>query len=77
MVENKLQSGYINCMNKPYIFTYDGELLQLVPKDEESIKPYDSFKNKNIKKYLIIYNFLLSHLLFSTYHLPNFHSKNQ
>ena len=48
MVENKLQSGYINCMNKPYIFTYDGELLQLVPKDEESIKPYDSFKNKNI-----------------------------
>ena len=48
MVEHKLQSGYIKCMDKPYIFTYDGELLQLVPKDEESIKPYDCFKNKNI-----------------------------
>lgn len=48
MVEHKLQSGYIKCLDKPYIFTYDGELLQLVPQDEESIKPYDSFKNKNI-----------------------------
>ena len=34
MVEHELQSGYIKCMDKPYIFTYDGELLQLVPKDE-------------------------------------------
>ena len=48
MIEHKLQSGYIKCMDKPYIFTYDGELLQLVPKDEESIKPYDCFQNKNI-----------------------------
>lgn len=48
MVEHKLQSGYIKCMDKPYIFTYDGELLQLVPKDEESIKLYDCFQNKNI-----------------------------
>lgn len=48
MVEHELQSGYIKCMDKPYIFTYDGELLQLVPKDEESIKPYDCFKNENI-----------------------------
>lgn len=48
MEEHKLQSGYIKCMDKPYIFTYDGELLQLVPKDEESVKPYDCFKNKNV-----------------------------
>lgn len=48
MIKHKLQSGYITCMDKPYIFTYDGELLQLVPRDEESIKPYDYLKNKNI-----------------------------
>lgn len=45
MSEQKIQSGYIECLDKPYIFTYDGELLQLVPKDKESIKPYDSLKN--------------------------------
>ena len=48
MVEHKIQSGYIKCMDKPYIFTYDGDLLQLVPKDEESIKPYDFLINKNM-----------------------------
>ena len=53
MVENKLQSGYIKCLDKPYIYTYDGELLQLVPKDEESIKPYDSLKNKS-KNYEVL-----------------------
>ena len=47
MAENKLQSGYIEGMDKRYIFTYDGELLQLVPKDKDEIKPYDCFKNKN------------------------------
>lgn len=26
------------CLDKPFIFTYDWELLQLVPKNEESIK---------------------------------------
>ena len=48
MVERKVQSGYIIGMDKSYIFTYDGDLLQLVPKDEESIKPYDCFKNMNM-----------------------------
>lgn len=47
MNEQKIQSGYIGCLDKPYIFTYDGELLQLVPKDKELIKPYDSLKNTN------------------------------
>lgn len=48
MIEHKLQSGYINGLDRPYIFTYDGELLQLVPKEETSIKSYDSLRNKNI-----------------------------
>lgn len=48
MVEYKLQSGYIKDMDKPYIFTYDGELLQLVPKNEDDIKRYDCFNNRNI-----------------------------
>ena len=47
MGKQKIQSGYIECLDKPYIFTYDGELLQLVPKDKELIKPYDSLKNSN------------------------------
>ena len=38
MGKQKIQSGYIECLDKPYIFTYDGELLQLVPKDKELIK---------------------------------------
>lgn len=49
MAEHKLQSGYIDCLDKPYIFTYDGELLQLVPKDKESIRSYDFLKHKNIE----------------------------
>lgn len=49
MAEHKLQSGYIDCLDKPYIFTYDGELLQLVPKDKESIRPYDFLEHKNIE----------------------------
>lgn len=36
-----MKSGYIlNDLDKQYAFTYDGELLQLVPKDEKEIKPY-------------------------------------
>lgn len=46
MVKQKMQNGYIECLDKPYIFTYDGELLQLVPKDKELIRPYDFLKNK-------------------------------
>ncbi len=48
MQKSKIQSGYIELEEKSYIFTYDGELLQLVPKEQSSIKPYDSLKNKNI-----------------------------
>ena len=44
MVKQKMQNGYIECLDKPYIFTYDGELLQLVPKDKELIRPYDFLK---------------------------------
>lgn len=47
-MKNLIQSGYIKSMEKAYIFTYDGELLQLVPRNEEDIKPYDFLKNKNI-----------------------------
>lgn len=48
MSKGKMQSGYIKLEEKIYIFTYDGELLQLVPKEQESIKPYDFLENKNI-----------------------------
>lgn len=48
MQKSKMQSGYIELEEKSYIFTYDGELLQLVPKEQNLIKPYDSFANKNI-----------------------------
>lgn len=48
MTERKMQSGYIELKGKNYIFTYDGELLQLVPKEKDSIKPYDALQNKNI-----------------------------
>ena len=33
-MKNLIQSGYIKSMEKAYIFTYDGELLQLVPRNE-------------------------------------------
>lgn len=49
MIEHGVQSGYVIGLDKPYIFTYDGELLQLVPKDETSIKRYDGIRNKNIE----------------------------
>lgn len=48
MPKSKMQSGYIDLEEKSYIFTYDGELLQLVPKEQSSIKPYDFLVNKNI-----------------------------
>lgn len=68
MVEHKIQSGYIKCMDKPYIFTYDGDLLQLVPKDEESIKPYDFLINKNMN-YDVLEEILLD-LIKYTFELP-------
>ncbi len=49
MSENKLQSGYVDYLKKTYIFTYDGELLQLVPQDISSIKKYDFLANKSEK----------------------------
>ena len=48
MPRSKMQSGYMELEGKSYIFTYDGELLQLVPKEQSSIKPYDFLANKNI-----------------------------
>lgn len=48
MPKSKMQSGYMELEEKCYIFTYDGELLQLVPKEQSSIKSYDSLANKNI-----------------------------
>ncbi len=48
MQKSKMQSGYMELEEKSYIFTYDGELLQLVPKEQSSIKSYDSLANKNI-----------------------------
>lgn len=48
MPRSKMQSGYIELERKSYIFTYDGELLQLVPKEQSSIKPYDFLANKNV-----------------------------
>ena len=48
MSQSKMQSGYIELEEKSYIFTYDGELLQLVPKEQSSIKPNDFLVNKNI-----------------------------
>lgn len=48
MSKNKMQSGYVDLEEKSYIFTYDGELLQLVPKEQNSIKAYDFVKNRNI-----------------------------
>ncbi|MGN8799127.1 hypothetical protein ACTNCH_03535 [Candidatus Merdisoma sp. HCP28S3_D10] len=47
MPKSKMQSGYIDLEEKSYIFTYDGEMLQLVPKEQSSIKPYDFLANKN------------------------------
>lgn len=48
MQKSKIQSGYTVLNGKNYIFTYDGELLQLVPKEKDSIKPYDFLENQNI-----------------------------
>lgn len=49
-----MKSGYIlNDLDKQYAFTYDGELLQLVPKDEKEIKPYDCFIDIVVEKELL------------------------
>lgn len=45
--KSKIQTGYISELEKVYIFTYDGELLQLVPKEKNEIKPYDFLNNSN------------------------------
>lgn len=47
MLKSKIQTGYISELEKVYIFTYDGELLQLVPKEKNEIKPYDFLNNSN------------------------------
>lgn len=52
MMEHKMQNGYIYSLDKAYIFTYDGELLQLVPKEQDDIRRYDFLRNTN--KYLEI-----------------------
>ena len=41
------QSGYINSLDKAYIFTYENEFLQLVPQNKEDIKPYDFLANSD------------------------------
>ena len=48
MPKSKMQSGYMELKERSYIFTYDGVLLQLVPKEQDSIKPDDTLVNKNI-----------------------------
>lgn len=47
-MKKRMQSGYIRLKEKDYIFTYDGELLQLVPKEKELIRRYDSLCNKEL-----------------------------
>lgn len=47
MLKSKIQTGYISELEKVYIFTYDGELLQLVPKEKNEIKPYDFLNDSN------------------------------
>jgi len=44
----EMQSGYIELEEKSYTFTYDGELLQLVPKEQDLIREEDFLVNKNI-----------------------------
>lgn len=49
-----MKSGYIlNGLDKQYAFTYDGELLQLVPKNEKEIRPYDCFIDMVVEKELL------------------------
>lgn len=49
-----MKSGYIlNGLDKQYAFTYDGELLQLVPKNEKEIRPYDCFVDMVVEKELL------------------------
>lgn len=49
MTKNKLKSGYIELLDKTYVFTYDGELLQLVlvPQDKNYINFFDCLEPKN------------------------------
>lgn len=42
----KTKTGYIlDGLDKEYSFSYDGELLQLIPTDKKQIKPYDFLVN--------------------------------
>ncbi len=47
-MKNKLVNGYINIYEKEFVFTYNDNLLQLVPADKSNINPlFDYFKNKD------------------------------
>lgn len=47
MLKSTIQTEYISELEKVYIFTYGGKLLQLVPKGKNEIKPYDFLNNSN------------------------------
>lgn len=50
----EIKSGYILYgLDRQYSFTYDGELLQLVPLNREEIKPYDFLENRLVEKELL------------------------
>ena len=50
----ELKNGYIfSGLDKEYSFTYDGELLQLVPLNPKEIKPYDFLENRLVEKELL------------------------
>ena len=49
-----IKNGYIfNGLDKQYSFTYDGELLQLVPLNPDEIKSYDFLENRLVEKELL------------------------
>lgn len=48
MIRRKRQRGYVETLGRDYNFTYDNDLLQLVPRNKEEIKSYDFIKNKNM-----------------------------
>lgn len=48
MIKRKRQRGYVETLGRDYNFTYDNDLLQLVPRNKEEIKSYDFIKNKNM-----------------------------
>ncbi len=50
----QIKNGYIlNGLDKQYSFTYDGELLQLVPLNREEIRYYDFLENGLVEKELL------------------------